>query len=222
MKKTNNQLIKSKSRIRDHGEVFTPDFIVEKMLDLVKEEVERLDSRFLEPACGEGNFLLKVLAKKLALVEKRYQKDQFNYEKNSLIAVASLYGIELLEDNVLKARKRLFQLFSEKYQKLFKEKANKIFLENIQFILEKNIVQGDALTFKDKQGRAILFSEWEWQDKDLVKRKEFQFSDLATFDKKRPSLFLAKEKSANGEIIFSPRPVKEYPAINFLALKKTK
>ena len=107
----NQNLTKSRNRIRDHGEVFTPDFIVNDMLNLVKHETERIDSRFLESACGDGNFLIKILEKKLEIVENKYKKNQFDYERNSLIAVSSIYGIELLDDNVEEAQKRLYNLF---------------------------------------------------------------------------------------------------------------
>ncbi len=214
----NNSLIKSRTRIRNHGEVFTPEFIVEDMLNLVKQETERIDSRFLEPACGHGNFLIKVLERKLEVVEKRYKKNQFDYERNALIAISSIYGIELLEDNVQEARKRLYDLFLEKYKKLYKDKINQLLLDNIKFILERNIVQGDALTFKDKNGNAIVFSEWSAINGTQIQRRDFQFIDLAKFDQKHPSLFSIVEVSDNGEVVYSPLPIKEYPATNFLKL----
>jgi len=210
--------IKSKSRVKDHGEVFTPDFIVEDMLNLVKYETERIDSRFLESACGDGNFLIKILGKKLDVVEKKYKKNQFDYERNSLIAISSIYGIELLDDNVLEAKKRLYNLFLTKYKKLYKNKINKIFLENVKFILEKNIVQGDALTFKDKNKNAIIFSEWSAINGTLIQRRDFQFGDLANFNPKQPSLFAKMELSDDGKVVYSPQTIKEYSAISFLKL----
>ncbi|MCD6134783.1 MAG: SAM-dependent DNA methyltransferase [Candidatus Omnitrophica bacterium] len=214
------QLIKSKSRIRNHGEVFTPDFIVEDMLDLVKSETERIDSRFLEPACGEGNFLIKILERKLDVVDKRYKKNQFDYERNSLIAISSIYGIELLDDNVLKARGRLYDYFLKRYTELYKDKINNLFLENIKFILEKNIIQGDALTFKDKDGKAIIFSEWSAVNGTLIKRRDFQFRNLANFDSKQLTFNTIIEKSDDGRTVWLPKPIREYPAVNFLKLKE--
>ena len=214
------KLIKSKSRIRNHGEVFTPDFIVENMLDLVKQETERIESRFLEPACGKGNFLIKILERKLNVVEKKYGKNQFEYEKYSLIAVSSIYGIELLEDNIQDTRKRLFGTFFDKYERLFKNTINNLFLENIKFILEKNIIQGDALTFKDKSGKEIIFSEWSAVDDRKIRRRDFKFEDLANFDPKFPPIFSKVEKTEDGKVIYSPIPIKEFPAVDFLKLKE--
>ena len=135
------QLIKSKDRVRDHGEVFTPDFIVEDMLKLVENETHRLDSRFLEPACGDGNFLIKVLEKKLSIVAKQYRRNQLDYEKYMFISVASIYGIDLLRDNVHHAQDRLYKLAQEEYQKIRKKKIKDQFLKSLQFVLSKNIVQ---------------------------------------------------------------------------------
>ena len=214
----NKKLTKSRSRIRDHGEVFTPDFIVEDMLNLVKHETERIESRFLESACGDGNFLIKVLERKLELVEKRYKRSQFDYERNSLIAISSIYGIELLDDNVLEARKRLYHFFVEKYKKRYKTKINQLLLDNIKFILEKNIVQGDALTFKDKNGKSIIFPEWSAINGIQMQRRDFQFGDLAEFNPRQPTLFAKREISDDGKVTFSPQPIKDYPPANFLKL----
>jgi len=206
----------TKSRIRDHGEVFTPDFIVNDMLNLVKHETERIDSRFLESACGDGNFLIKILEKKLEVVEKKYKKNQFDYERNSLIAISSIYGIELLDDNVKEAQKRLYNLFVKEYEKLYKNKTNQALLDNIQYILGKNIVQGDALTFKDKSGKAIIFPEWSAINGTQIQRRDFQFGDLANFNPKQPTLFSKMEISDDGKVVYSPQTIKEFPVINFL------
>jgi type I restriction-modification system DNA methylase subunit len=107
------KLIKSKKRIRDHGEVFTSDFIVSDMLDLVKQETERIDSRFLEPACGTGNFLIEILKRKLKIVKNKYKKSQFDYEHYAIIAVSSIYGIDILQDNAEECRQRLFNIFNK-------------------------------------------------------------------------------------------------------------
>ncbi len=216
----NNGLVKSKTRIRDHGEVFTPEFIVEDMLNLVKQETERIDSRFLEPACGHGNFLIKILERKLEVVERKYKKSQFDYERNALIAVSSIYGIELLDDNVQEARKRLYNLFLEKYKKLYKDKINQLLLDNVKFVLEKNIVQGDALTFKDKNGNPIILSEWSAINNTQIQRRDFQFIDLVTCNQKQPPLplFATVETSDTGEVVYLPRPIKDYPPTDFLKL----
>ena len=214
----NNTLTKSRTRIRDHGEVFTPDFIINDMLNLVQHETERIDSRFLESACGDGNFLIKILERKLEIVERKYKRNQFDYERNSLIAISSIYGIELLDDNVLEARKRLYNLFLEKYKKLYKNKINQLLLDNIKFIIEKNIVQGDALTFKDKNGKLIIFPEWSAINGTQMQRRDFQFGDLAEFNPKQPTLFAKIEVSDDGKVVYSPQPIREYPVTNFLKL----
>ena len=214
----NKSLTKSRARIRDHGEVFTPDFIVEDMLNLVKDETERIDSRFLESACGHGNFLIKILEKKLNIVEKKYKRSQFDYERNSLIVISSIYGIELLEDNVQEARKRLYDFFLDKYKKLYKNKVNQLLLDNIKFVLEKNIVQGNALTFKDKNGKPIVFSEWSAINGTQMQRRDFQFGDLAEFGVGKLPLNSIKKKSDTGEDTFIHKPIKEYPVTNFLKL----
>mgnify|MGYP003964315967 CR=1 FL=1 len=217
-KNISKNLTKSRSRIRDHGEVFTPDFIVKDMLNLVIQETERIDSRFLESACGDGNFLIKILKKKLEVVGKKYKKNQFDYERNSLIAISSIYGIELLDDNVQEAQKRLYELFAKEYKKLYKTKINQLFLENIQYILGKNIVQGDALTFKDKNGKAIIFPEWSAINGTQIQRRDFQFGDLANFNPKQPTLFAKMEISDDGKVVYSPQSIRVYPVTNFLKL----
>jgi type I restriction-modification system DNA methylase subunit len=116
------QQIKSKERVSDHGEVFTAEREVNAMLDLVKDETERIDSRFLEPACGTGNFLTKILERKMAVVRSRYSKDLTGYELNALIAVSSIYGIDILMDNVHECRERLFDQFKAEYENCFTDK----------------------------------------------------------------------------------------------------
>jgi len=100
-------LVRSKQRVVDHGEVFTPSWLVQSMLDLVKSESERIDARFLEPACGSGNFLTEVLNRKLHTVHQRYGKSSFEQANYSLLAVMSIYGIEILLDNVEECRLHL-------------------------------------------------------------------------------------------------------------------
>ena len=213
----NQNLTKSRTRIRDHGEVFTPDFIVEDMLNLVKHETERIDSRFLEPACGEGNFLIKILERKLEVVEKRYKRSKFDYERNSLIAVSSIYGIELLDDNVKNTRKRLYDFFVGKYKGLYKNKISQILLDNIKFVLERNIVQGDALKFKDKNGNPIIFSEWSAINVTQIQRRDFIFKELSEPENKKLLLFKENLVSDNGKIVFIPKPIL-YKPTSFLKL----
>ena len=100
--------VKSKQRVADHGEVFTAEREVEAMCDLVKQETERIDSRFLEPACGDGNFLSVILKRKLAIVKKKYKRSAYDWERNSLLALGSLYGVDIMLDNVVACQERLF------------------------------------------------------------------------------------------------------------------
>jgi len=212
-------LVKSRKRVRDHGEVFTPDFIVDDMLDLVKNETENIESRFLEPACGDGNFLIKVLERKLAVVERKYKKSQFDYERNTLIVIGSIYGVELLDDNIKLARERLFNFFLQKYKKLFKKKVNEDFLQSVKYVLGKNILQGNALDLKDKKGDPIVFAEWSPVNGVKIKRKDFTFEEIIREDKTE-TLFQENKIGDDGKVVFLPQPVKDYPPVNFLTLYK--
>ena len=104
--------VKSRNRVTDHGEVFTAEREVNAMLDLVIHETERIESRFLEPACGNGNFLSEILSRKMRVVEQRYGKNQLEFERYSVVAVGSIYGVELLSDNAKECRERLFIIFN--------------------------------------------------------------------------------------------------------------
>lgn len=154
--------VKSKQRVADHGEVLTGKREVNAMLDLVKSETERIDSRFLEPACGTGNFLAEILERKLRVVETRYRKSQLDFERNAILAVSSIYGMDILEDNVQQCRQRLFGIFDLNYLRLFKNKTNDNCRESVRFILERNIIHGDALSLKTvgDNPMPIVFSEW--------------------------------------------------------------
>src|SRR5437773_7731916 len=105
--------VRSKQRVADHGEVFTPAWMVEAMLDLVKAETERIDSRFLEPACGSGNFLVQVLRRKLTAVELKFGKSDFEKRHYALLGLMCIYGIELLDDNIAECREILLETFAE-------------------------------------------------------------------------------------------------------------
>lgn len=167
-------LIKSKQRVADHGEVFTPEWIVDAMLDLVKDETERLDSRFLEPACGSGNFLTKILKRKLVSVELKYSKSEFERNHYALLSLMCIYGIELLEDNIVECKENLLEIFAE-YLNI---KAEDVFYSCADFVLSQNIVHGDALTMKDMCGRPIVFAEWGYLGKGKFQRRDFRFDVL--------------------------------------------
>lgn len=204
----------SKKRVADHGEVYTSKREVNAMLDLVKQETERIDSRFLEPACGTGNFLAEILERKLCVVETRYGKSQLEYERNAVLAVSSIYGIDILEDNVVECRKRLFNIFDQKYTSLFKKVAKEECRNAVQYILERNIIQGDALTLKTvgDNPQPIVFSEWSLVNGSMLKRRDFTFHGLLNHEVwKGLPLF-----SDLGEDVFIPTPEKEYPAFHFM------
>ncbi len=218
MDRETRKQVKCKTRVADHGEVFTAEREVNAMLDLVKQETERIDSRFLEPACGSGNFLVEVLRRKLEVVKSRYKKSQLEYERNAVIAVSSIYGVDLLEDNIEECRCRLFDIFNEQYMTLYKDRCKDECRDSIFYILEHNIIQGDALTFMrvDKKDEPIIFSEWSPVNSVKIKRRDYSFEILHnTQFGSDAGLF-----SDLGEEAFIPDPVKEYPLTHFLRLSE--
>lgn len=177
--------MRSKQRIADHGEVFTPAWMVEAMVDLVKEESERIDSRILEPACGSGNFLVPVLRRKLNTVQARYGRSDFERRHQALLALMSIYGIELLEDNVVECRSLLLDVFVE-YLQLAPDDELNIAAANV---LRSNIVHGDALsmTTQGDSPQPITFPEWAYLGKGLYQRRDFglhTLTQLSSFDGK--------------------------------------
>ena len=208
--------VKSKERVANHGEVLTPQWIVNAMLDLVRQETERIDSRFLEPACGTGNFLAEVLRRKLDQVEKIYRRSQLDFERNLVLAVSSIYGIDILEDNVIECRERLFEIADASYTASFKKKAKDDVRRVIRFILQKNIIWGNALSLMTvgPQPRQIIFSEWSPVNGNLLKRRDFAFKELVEQSSMRDlPLF-----SDMGEQAFIPVPVREFPPTHFLKI----
>ncbi|MCD6100344.1 MAG: SAM-dependent DNA methyltransferase [Candidatus Marinimicrobia bacterium] len=206
--------VKSKHRVVQYGEVLTGKEIVDAMLDLVEQETERIDSRFLEPACGTGNFLTEILERKLRVVEKRYARVQLEYERYTVLAVSSIYGIDILEDNVRKCRQRLFEIFDAAYSHLYKSKTKETCRDSVRYILERNIIHGDALSLKTvgENPQPIIFSEWSLVNGSLLKRRDFAFHELLAHESMRElPLF-----SDLGENVFIPSPLKEYPLVHFL------
>ncbi len=203
----------SKQRVADHGEVFTGEREVNAMLDLVRQETERIDSRFLEPACGTGNFLAEILRRKLRVVAARYRRSRLDYERYAVLAVSSIYGIDILEDNVIACRGRLLAIFDEAYRAAFKREARDECVAAAAYILSRNIIHGDALTLKTvgENPQPILFSEWALATGSLMKRRDFTFMELlARAENKELALF------ADNREAFIPMPVKEYPLVHFL------
>lgn len=196
---------KSKERVRERGEVFTAEREVKAMCDLVKDETERIDSRFLEPACGDGNFLAEILTRKLEVVKRKYKKSTLDYEKNAVLAISSVYGVDIMQDNVLACRDRLFKIWDKEYKAVCKKDCNDQTREAVKFILTKNIVCGNALTLKcvDENGNEtdepIVFSEWAFITGFQMQRQDYTFAHLLEMNndekqtKKQQSMFDEKE-----------------------------
>jgi hypothetical protein len=209
--KKDNQ-VKSKKRVTDHGEVFTNQREVNDMLDLVKHETERIDSRFLEPACGNGNFLAEVLRRKLTVVDSRYSKSQIEWERYSVIAVSSIYGVDILEDNAQECRDRLLRIYTEWYSKTFKQ-VNNDCIRSVRFLLSRNILWGDALDFTNPETKQpIIFSEWSAVNGSMLKRRDYMFKFLV----EKTHQFLMFNDEGNAAAI--DEPVKDFPLIHFLKL----
>lgn len=210
---------KFKERVKTYGEVFTQEREVNAMISLVGKETERIESRLLEPACGTGNFLVPVLEKKISSVKKRYRSSQSDFEKMAFLATSSMYGIELLKDNVMICVERLYNVLNENYSNLYKENCKNDFMKSINFVLKRNILEGNALTLKETNEKEyIIFSEWSLVNDVMVKRRDFQYIELADFDPKKPTLFSLREVSDSGKTVFSPMPIKKYPLMHYLSL----
>ncbi|GAB2021552.1 N-6 DNA methylase [Pseudolactococcus yaeyamensis] len=176
------QLIKSKERVQKHGEVFTPVWMVDLMLNQagIKEKLSDPFATFLEPAAGDGNFLTAILQKKLTHINQMSKGAR--YDNLSLWALSSIYGIELLTDNLLDARENMMTVFLEHYQKnhdkVLGKKTN--LYKSARLMIEKNIRQGNALTRQNESGQPITFSHW-WRVKGTsndVQRELFTYASL--------------------------------------------
>jgi hypothetical protein len=206
-------LIKSKKRIADHGEVFTPHWMVEAMLDLVKDETERIDSRFLEPACGRGNFLVRILQRKLAAVELKFGKSDFERRHYALLALMCTYGIELLEDNIAECRANMLEILAD-YLNL---KESDDLYRAASYVLSQNLIHGDALKMRTSDAQPITFAEWGYLGKGKFQRRDFRLDTLT----------LSSVFSADGSLfahlgkheIF--RPTKAYPPVTVSELAAT-
>jgi hypothetical protein len=198
-------LVKSKQRVADHGEVFTPAWMVEAMLDLVKGETERIDSRFLEPACGSGNFMVQILRRKLAAVERKYGASDFERRHYALLGLMCIYGIELLADNIAECRANLLDVLAgylelDEQDELYRAATH---------VLQVNIVHGDALSMRGKDGQPIRFTEWGYLGKGKFQRRDFLLDMLTGSSKysEEGSLWADQGKHE----IFTP--LKTYPPI---------
>lgn len=224
--------VKSRQRVTDHGEVFTAEREVKAMCDLVADECLRIDSRFLEPACGDGNFLAEILTRKLDVVTRRYKKSPYDYERNALLALGSLYGVELLQDNAVACRERLFSLWNERYEKAIKKKdRNEEVKESARYILEKNIICGNALTLHEVDesgedtGIPIIFSQWAFATGPMMKREDYTFEELLHQDdvlatKEEPTQMSLDLVYGDGQPDDEGTLIKIYPPIHYRRLKE--
>lgn len=205
--------IKSKQRVADHGEVFTPNWMVEAMLDLVKDETERIDSRFLEPACGSGNFLVPVLRRKLAAVELKYGRTEFERRHYALFALMCIYGIELLSDNIAECRANLLQIFAE-YLDL--DESDDLY-RAASYVLFQNLIHGDALAMRTDDGEPITFAEWGYLGKGKFQRRDFRLDTLSQSSafSAEGSLFalLGKHEIFRPTTVYPPLTVRELAAL---------
>lgn len=229
-----NEQVKSRQRVTDHGEVFTAEREVKSMCDLVADECLRIDSRFLEPACGDGNFLSEILTRKLSVVKTKYKKSSYDYERNSILALTSLYGVDILSDNAQICRNRLFEIWNREYTSCCKKDANDETRETAKYILNCNIVCGNALSMmcvdKNQQDtdEPIIFAEWTFPFNDSrLQRRDFRLDVLLKENKDKEnyygqfSLFgedaMGMENwmidSITNEVV--PKPVKEYPLVHY-------
>ena len=180
--------IKSKERVAERGEVFTAEREVNAMLDLVANECLRPDSRFLEPACGDGNFLSAILKRKLTELKRKYKKSPRDYEKQAIVAIGSLYGVDIMNDNVEACRERLYNIWNEEYTAHCKSEVSDEVREAAKFIINRNIINGNALTLMcvDAHGNdtpaPIVFSEWTLISGTQMQRSDYTMSDLLTYN----------------------------------------
>jgi len=220
------QLIKSRKRVAERGEVFTAEREVNAMLDLVKQETERIDSRFLEPACGNGNFLVEILRRKLDVIWRQYQGQVTQVQLQSVIAVSSIYGIDIMEDNLVECRARLMEILREWYpHAILGGQAPDKLIKVWQYLLERNILWGDALTLREpvsqnatiiekQNARPITFSEWSFIS-DMVMRKDFHLAALV----QAQSASVPFVKNDQGDEVFlPPEPIREYRPIHYLKI----
>ena len=190
------QQVKSRRRVADHGEVFTAEREVKAMCDLVKQETERIESRFLEPACGNG-------------------KSPFDYERYSVLAMTSLYGVDILEDNAEECRQRLFYIWNKEYTVNAKAQVNEQCREAVRFILRKNILCGDALTMLQADGSPIVFAEWSLVTGNQMKRRDFALDELLNGHEEQMNIFMIGWEYDEEVQAFIPSPIREYPLTDY-------
>jgi hypothetical protein len=203
-------LVKSRQRVADHGEVFTPNWLVDDMLKMVEHETGRIDSRFLEPACGSGNFLVPILERKLNVVDAKYGKSDFERRHYALLGLMCIYGIELLPDNAAECRDNLVSTFVQTLNLLVDDEL----IVAARVVVAANIVQGDALALTDGDGAAIVFPEWAYLGRGKYQRRDFRFDSLTQRSATSGTLFEAFEEHE----IFTP--VHNWPAMTFTQIAR--
>lgn len=218
-----SEQVKSRQRVQDHGEVFTNEREVNAMLDMVDEECRRLESRFLEPACGDGNFLAEVLRRKLSVAKRRYGRSVPDYENAAFTAVSSVYGVDILTDNCEACRERLYGILADEYGRVSKKHPNALFLNAVRYVLGRNILCGNALSMKmvdEEQSdtdEPIVFSEWTQVAPGRVKRRDFRLDELLEGAKPQMSLFGASGSATTQweydeeTQAYIPLPIREFP-----------
>lgn len=206
-------LIKSRDRVSEHGEVFTPPWLVEAMFDQVREESFRIDSRILESACGSGRFLEAALERKLHTVKQQYGKNDFQCKQNSLLALMCIYGIEKLSDNAEECRNNLVEIIKKSYPKL---ENNDDFILACKYVLSINIVEGNAITLENTDGSPIVFPEWAYLGKGKFQRRDFSLGTIQKNSavKSKDSLFSHFDMDQVYE------PLKTYQSVNIKSLAK--
>lgn len=208
-----SEQIVSRERVRAHGEVYTAAREVNAMLDLVKHQSEDDGSTFLEPACGDGNFLIEILRRKLATVRTRFRRSPFEFEQRALLVLGLLYGVDILADNVQRCRQRLYAEWEATYRTVCKKAVKDDVLKSASFILERNIVCGNALSMMrvDTQGHdtaePIVFSEWKPSAGLFIQRRDFTMNELlANSDTvQKPEVGPDAPTTSDGELFAIPQ-----------------
>ena len=217
--------IRSKERVAEHGEVFTDEREVNAMLDLVKDESSRIESRFLEPACGNGNFVIEVLNRKLGTVRRKYGRSPSDYEKFSIIAVSSIYGVDILEDNVKECRERLYDFWNAHYTEICGPDCRDEVRKAAKYIIRHNILHGDALTMLKNNGEPIVFAQWDLAMGNKVQRLDYRLDSLMrTHDEDQDQMeldFGMPEWNTDREADTAlSEPVRKYPLVNYWEVQK--
>lgn len=198
-------LIKSKLRVQKHGEVFTPKHVVNRMLSIqeINEACNSLTKTFLEPSAGEGAFLVAILERKLNMVANKYSDDLEQFENYSLLALSTLYGIELLEDNAQNCTMNMFEMYYNIYNREIHKHngcVKRKVIDSAKEIISTNISQGDFLTRKTIDGRPLVFSEWKPVNlrkntkRIKVQRTEYTLDEIYENAKKDPGISIKHEK----------------------------